>query len=374
MIQIPSLIDRQSAVVTTFLILVLSVVYGCSSDGDDEPVQIPATVPDLLNYEIRQSTGVALNLTQASADATVTSALLTGTFNRITEAFTLNVQPAAMVVSAADFLSALDTALGGGNINFSDYSLHVTGAAIWVGDGNPISGEFDIFDDAVRKITVSVNPDVNNGMPGVDITYWPNGEGNPGSSVTSLTWVELDAVFDEPGAEAYARIAAFAYSMLRFMYEQGELVILALEFLGDNDALLESTGSVEESCDTFPLAPSSPVLDPGMSTVSWYDASFNNDLGPGDTFYLDFIECWDDDETDSFDTLYDGTVNFVNYTEVESGGVVTRIGFEPTAGPGGIDYDYLEITETETTLSEVLLEFNETITLNGGFSMVFTSP
>lgn len=360
---------------TSLLILILAVISGCGGGGDDgEVVEIPADIPELLNYEIHQSTGISLNLNQGGGDATVTSTSLVGTFNRITEEFTLNIQPAAMTVSAADFLSVLDMELG--NVHFSDYRLHVINVMSWVGDNNPTSGVFDIFDDAVRKITVSVNPDVNNtGMPGVDVTYWPNGEGDPGSSVLeSFTWDELDAVFDDTSADAYARIASFAYSMLRFMYEQSELVIHTLEFLGDNDASLEQIGSIAESCDTFPLAPLPPALDPGMSKVSWYDASHDNSLGSGDTFYLDFTECWDDDETDDFDTLYDGTVNFVNYTELESGGVLTRIGFEPTAGLSGIDFDYLEITETETTVSNVILETSETITLNGGFSMVFTSP
>lgn len=368
-------IFKQIFAASTLLTLILSVTSGCSSSGGDGDVveEIPATVPDILNYEIRQGAGISLVLSQ-NPQATVSSTSLTGTFNRITEAFTLNVQPAAMAVSAGDFLSQLDIDLG--NTNFSDYSLHVITAASWVGDNNPTSGEFDIFDDAARKITISVIADVKStGIPGVTITYWPNGADDPGSSVSdSFTWDELNALFDEPAAEPYARIAAFAYSMLRFMYEQGELVIQALEFLSENDTLLEQTGSIVESCDTYPVAPLPPVSDPGMSTFSWYDASHDNSLGPGDTFYLDFFECWDDDQIDDFDSLNNGTVNFVNYTEVETGGVLTRIGFEPTTEPGGIDFDYLNITETETTISNVILETSEAITINGSFSMIFTSP
>lgn len=370
-----------------FLISVAFTISSCGGGGDGDVVDTPATVPDVLNYEIRQGTEVSLVLSQ-NPQATVSSTLLTGTFNRITEAFTLNVQPAApgdnvqpaaMAVSASDFLAELDTeleiALGEGNVvNFSNYSLHVNTTVAWVGDDNPTSGEFDIRDGHIpaHKITVRVIPDADGqGTPGVDIIFVPTDSPNQS---TLLTWEQLDGVFDDPTAEPYARIASFAYSMLRFMYEQGELVIFALNFLGDNDDLLEQIGQVSEICDTYPLAPSPAVLDPGMSQVSWYDASHDNSLGSGDTFYLDFTECWDDDETDDFDTLYDGTVNFVNYTEVESGGVLTRIGFEPTTGTGGIDFDYLEITETETTVSNVILETSETITLTGGFSMIFTSP
>jgi hypothetical protein len=349
-------------------VLVLGLLFlgGCSSD-DDEVADVPATVPVDLNYEIRQGTGVSLVLSQ-NPQVTVTSTQLTGSYNRNTLAFTLNVQPDAMNVSAADFLSQLDSDLG---TDFSNYSLHVTEDVAWVGDDNPSSGVLEIYDDPVRKITISVV------STGVEITYWPNGADDPSSSQTdSLTWEEFDSVFGEPTAESYTQIAAFAHSLLRFMYEQGDLVIQALELIGENDTLLEETGSVEESCDVYPLPPSPAVANnPGLIRVNWYDADNSIDLGPGDTVYLSFIECWDDDESDNFDTLYDGGVNLVNYTEVESGGVLTRIGFEPSStSDGGIVYDNLKITETETTDSNVDIKVSEEIMLSGSFSMVFTSP
>ena len=363
----PTLILRQTFAITAFVVLILSVNAGCSSGGDGEVIDIPATIPDVLNYEMRQGSGVSLVLSQ-NPQATVTSTSLTGSFNRITQAFTLNAQPEVMAVDATDFLNGL---LG---TEFNNYILAVNTASSWVGDGSPTTGEFDVRDGPVNRIRVSVNPNVQPGVPGVDITYSPNGDAGP-HTTSSFSWVDFDSLFDDAGAEDYEKIAAFAYSMLRFMYEQGELVIFALEFIGDNDTLLEQTGRIEESCDTYPLAPSPPPsVIPGMSRFSWYDASFDNSLGAGDTFYLDFTECWDDDPNDDFDTHYQGTVNFVNYTEVESGGVLTRIGFEPGNTPGGIDFEFLKITETETTLTNIVLATDETITLTGGFSMVFTAP
>jgi hypothetical protein len=371
----PILIIRQAFVIAALVVLILSVNAGCSSGGDGDVVDIPATVPDVLNYEIRQGTGIFLNLNQGG-DATVTSTLLSGTFNRITQAFTLNVQPDAMTVGAGDFLSQLDADLG--NTDFSNYRLHITTSAAWVGDGDPTSGKFEIFDDEVRKITISVIADADNtGLPGVQITYWPDGEGNPGSSVSEFTWDDFDGLFDNQTAEPYARIAAFAHSLLRFMYDQGELVIQGLELISENDTLLEETGTVEQNCDTFyPLTPTPAVsYDPGFIKVNWTDVNHDNGLGPGDTVYLGFTECWVDDDTDTFDTLYDRTINLVNYTEVENAGVLTRIGFEPSgSADGGVDFDYLKITETETTPPNVIIKTGETITLSGGFSMVFTAP
>ncbi len=359
------------------LMLLLMITTSCSSSDGGGSVNIQATVPDQLSYEIRQVAGISLSLEQAGAQATITSTLLTGTFNRITEAFTLNTQPAAMTVSAMGFLGLLDAALGSG-IDFSNYSLHVTTAAAWVGDGNPTSGEFEIFDNDFRKITVTVNPNVNNsGIAGVDIIYWPDGEGSPGTSQSiSVTWDIFDGVFDDNGAAAYARIASFAYSALRFMYEQGEIVILSLEAIGDFDTLLEQQGSVAESCDTYPFPPDQPVPDPGMSVLTWSDASLDGELGPGDSFSWNLTQCWDDDETDTIDQLLHGVINLAGYTEVVNAGIITRIGFEPFNGPGGIDFVGLELTETDTdaNANQVIFDISDKATLNGGFSMVFTSP
>ena len=366
--------------VSAFLLLTISLTTGCGSDDDDgEAFSPPGTVPDQLNYTISQDGNKTLTLSQ-NPSATVSSTLLTGTFTQSSQAFTVNVQPAAMIVSADEFLDPLDTELSADleeSVDFGSYSLHVTSTIAWIADDNPTSGELDIRDDPdpVRKITVRVNPDADGlGNPGVDIILTP---ASGPSQTTSVTWEVLDGLLDDGNAAAYTRIASFAYSLLRFMYEQGGLVIQVLEFLGENDLSLEQNLSILEPCDTYPplLPPDQVVANPGDSLISWTDSSFDGELGPGDSFLVSFTECWDDGATD-IDTLFHGAVNFRNYTEVQTGGVITRVGFEPTGGPGGIEYPFpgLEITETETSLTNTLVRFDETITISGGFNMVFTSP
>jgi hypothetical protein len=270
-----------------------------------------------------------------------------------------------MTVSAPAFLDGLL------NTDFNEYILQVNEALAWTGDGSPTSGEFDIRDPVVQAlIRVNITP------TGVDLAYYSSGDPNdPPTGSESLTWDQFDDLFGS-AAPDYQQIAAFAHNVLHFMFEQGGLVIQALELISENDIQLEETGTVEQNCDSYPQPPLPAVAyDPGLIKVNWYDADNSIDLGPGDTVHLGFIECWDNDETDTIDTFYDGTVNLVNYTEVENAGVVTRIGFEPSAsGTGGIQYDYLDITETETTGSNVVFVTSETLTLSGGFSMIFTSP
>ena len=351
-------------------IAVLSVLFlvscGGGGGGDGDVVDDPATVPDVLSYEIRQTTGIDLVINQAEKQATVSSALLTGSFDRINEGFTLLPFGPSMSVDAESFLDGLyDT-------EFNQYVLQVTGTLKWKGDDSPTDGKFDIRDQITQAlIQVSVTP------AGVDLAYFPSSVAeNPLSS--SISWEAFDSLFENQSAEDYQRIAAFAYNLLRFMYEQGGLVINSLEYLSDNDLLLEQNLSLFESCDPYPYATTDPtVSDPGETLITWNDSSFDGSLGPGDSFLVSYTECWDNEESDNFDQLYNGAVNLVNYVEVENAGVITRIGFEPfQALAGGINFDNFEIIETETDANQglVIIEQAEKLILKGGFSIVFTSP
>jgi len=369
-VKTPILILRQVFTIAALVALILSVNAGCSSDDDGDAVSIPATIPDVLNYEISQGTGVSLVVSQNS-EATISSMALKGSFTRSTEAFTLmNSSVPMMSVSTLGFLDSL--LLG----TYNDYSLAVNTTLQWTGNGNPTSGEFDLRVGPVNRIRVTVNPDVTPGVAGVDISYSPNGDAVPPLQSSSVTWDEFDGLFGS-AAPDYQQVAAFGYIVLRFIYEQGGLVIQGLELISENDTLLDETGTVEQNCDTFyPLTPTPAVsYDPGFIKVNFTNVNHDNGLDPGDTVYLGFTECWVDDDNDTFDTLYDRTINLVNYTEVQSGGVLTRIGFEPSASAdGGVAFDYFKITETETIPPNVIIKTGETITLTGGFSMVFTAP
>lgn len=379
----PDYKDKYSVPVFLMLALLVVNLAGCFGGGGDDEVDIdvPATVPEQLSYEIKQLEGVSLTVAagQEARQVIVSLAFMTGTYNRMTEGFTLDpFGPRIMTVSASDFLAELDTQLSdtlGETVNFSEYAMQVVESAAWVGTGDPVSGKFDIYDDAVRKITVTVNANVNDsGVSGVDIDYWPFGGAGESQSV-SVTWQQLEGLFDDESAEPYARIAAFAYSVMRFMYEQGDLVVRTLEYIAENDLQLERDAMVSENCDVYPLVPVPSVADPGMSTLNWVDESLNNELGAGDSFFWIFDQCWIDDDTDNIDLLLHGKFDLMNYVESVTNDVITRIGFEAGgSSPSGIVYQDLDITETETTLENVILKVDDALTINGGFDMIFFTP
>jgi len=361
----PILILRQVFAIAAFVVLILSVNAGCSSDDDGDAVSIPGTVPNLLNYEISQVSGVSMTLA-VNPEANVSSMLMNGTLDRTSEIITLNAQTLpAMVVSAAGFLDSLDPL-------FNDYQLRVISAATWTGNGDPTSGEFEIVSSSSPD---TINVKVNNAIPGVDVTYLQNG-----IEVDSipLTWQAFADAFDTPPVgQEFAAVASFATSLLRLVYEQGELVVRTLEFIGENSDLMEAIGTVGEDCDMFPLdrPPDITVADPGSFTVGWNDADNDQGISSGDRVYLDFFECWVNEEPGLVARLYNRGITFNNYTEVQSGNVITRVGFESPDGiVAGMVFDFLEITETEDNGINTVISSANTIRVSGGFSMVFTAP
>jgi hypothetical protein len=354
---------RRIPTLITLLTVILFVAAGCSSDDDDDAVNIPGTVPNLLNYEISQVSGVSMTLA-VNPEATVSSMLLNGTLDRSSEIITLNAQTLpAMDVSTVGFLQDLEP-------SFVGYKLYVISAATWTGNGDPTSGEFDIV-SANELDTINVK--INN--TGVVVTYTPNGV-EPTS--ISLPWQAFDDAFDNPQeGEEFAAVASFATSLLRLVYEQGELVVRTLEFIGENSDLMEAIGTVGEDCDMFPVdrPPDIMVADPGSFTVGWNDEDNDTSISSGDRVYLDFFECWVNEEPGLVARLYNRGITFNNYTEVQSGNVITRVGFESPDGiVAGMVFDFLEITETEDNGINTVISSANTIRVSGGFSMVFTAP
>jgi hypothetical protein len=83
------------------------------------------------------------------------------------------------------------------------------------------------------------------------------------------------------------------------------------------------------------------------------------------------------DDFDDDDELVNGGIDLVGYNEViDANNRLIRIGFE-TVGqvPGGVIYNNLTIAETEQSPpGTFIIDPWDTITVTGGFSIVFSEP
>lgn len=254
----------------------------------------------------------------------------------------------------------------------NDFTLDVTDLFIFQdfpANPFPISGGILVTregDPQPDPITISVidnNP--LDAVPDVRITV--------GMATSEFTWLEFEALEDDPTANEDHQFAAFSYDSLMFMLVMLEFSVNALEDIGDLEAVLTS-GPVVETCDAFAdegLSAPPGIPDAGELTVTWNDDNSDGTLNPGDGFNWLLADCWDNDPTDNIDDLLNGEIDTIGYTEViTSAGLIDIIGFEPFGDdPGGVIFTNFSFTETDSSTNPPTLE--EVTTLNGGFSIIF---
>jgi len=202
----------------------------------------------------------------------------------------------------------------------------------------------------------------------------------------SLTWTEFDDLDDT--APEWQRLGDFAYSAtIEFMLELAEFGLEGLSLIDED---LVQVGQRVLTCDAFGAAglsvpPPPPVIpDAGSLTFAWLDDAADGEVGPGDSFRMEFEYCLDDDPTDDIDELVNGTIRLNSYTEVaterNTTNFITRVGFEgtsPAARPGGLAFETLERWEVidmdgSGPLTTTDAELNTVI--DGRLVLVFFEP
>jgi hypothetical protein len=191
-----------------------------------------------------------------------------------------------------------------------------------------------------------------------------------GGTATFFGWDAFDDVLGDSMAPDWQRRGALGLSGLDFVYEQALGVVDALNLIDD---FLASSNPLEQMCDSFMGTPPVGVLTQGMFTLTWLGSG---SVQPGDDFRWQFTDCWVDDPFDDVDQVLNGGIDLLGYTSVESGGNLTRTGFEPyLMSDGGVVFDNFETVEVvEDGLGNFAIEPGTRVTLNGGFVVVFFAP
>lgn len=336
------------------LFLASVMMFGCGGGGgdDDGGGGTPApTVPETLNYGVSAQWYSPTDLLRSTLSGdpplafVLTSINLQGTYNRITQATTLqNNTSMGFTVTPNPFTGEGTLTLG---------VLIPNGTTVrWVDGNDPTEGAFWLTVATpglgFNEVRVTVNANAGGqGIAGVDIVALS--ELTPVANV-SLSWAEFDAVEDDDEAPLYQKVAVLGYSGWQFVYRFVSLAYTSLEKTVTNDTTIESSGSITLNGDTFPAA------GPATLQITWLDDG-NGTLGPNDDFDCLFTDWWVDTPGD-IDNLYNGTLQLTGYTETSAPNVI------------GGDFVFNNFTEEETQGGAILTD--DMLTVNGGFNFTLT--
>ncbi|MCE5274420.1 MAG: hypothetical protein ABFD70_06745 [Syntrophaceae bacterium] len=284
----------------------------------------------------------------AMGEAAISGAV-SGTYATEPASITLNSGPAVRI----------ETGLWEGSLGILSINLNTDIESI---DGdNPDQGTMVVYVGEVPDFDYNILVTITDA--GVELRY------NGGDPPSIYSWDEFLALLENDEAEEWEKQASFAVSVLSFVTSQVSFVAEFLIIIEDdaNEASLEGAGHITIAGDPFP-----PIIEAaGNQTFGWEDSSANGDLGPGDDFTWTFTD-YGKDSSDDIDQIADGTVELLSFTENET---PFRLGFEPYGGPGGVFFHDFSLYEVEEGPPGVFTpDIGTEITINGGYTIIFTEP
>ncbi len=278
------------------------------------------------------------------------------------------------IVSNEDTMISIEPVVEGGNIS-GIYDLD--NDTITLDPGPRIKATTNLWGEPTETMWMNFNTDIVS----VDGDHPTDGTvvdlENTDETQVQYSWEEFEELFwnDDYNYETWERQASCAYYVINFMFYQVRFVKDALLLIEENDTVLPAQ-SVTIDGDTFTGTPPNGWDETGSLVLS----CTSGDAGPGSDFREVFNDFWMNDEDDSIDTLYDGTVNFVGFLEDsdDARDVITAIGFVPNSeeDPGGVFFDEpgLTVYETEETSPGVFSDETPSYTITGRYSIMFFEP
>jgi hypothetical protein len=347
------------ALIIPFFFLFLSTSCGGGGGGgggggDDGGGDGGGQTLNEYNFQLDILADNPLRLSAAMGSATLEALAgpITGTYTLDSETISLNGGPMMKITT-----DLWDAPLG-------TLTINVNTPIESSGGDNPSKGE----------IGIAVGDSPYDYFIAVTITdTWVNLSLNGGEPVP-YTWDEFDELIgsDKPD---WQKQASFASNIVGFIFSQLNFDIKAITLIEENDTEL-SKRSVTINGDTFTGTPPAGHDAKGTLILS----STDGNVGPGSDFSEVFNDYWVNDPSDDIDQLYDGSVRFVGFLEDsdDARDVITAIGFVPNGAddPGGVFFDGegLTIYETEETSGVFSIDEAATLTITGGYSIMFYEP
>ena len=335
-----------------FAALTCSLLLGAGCAGAEDPVLSDAQILSLYGFSMQTAAG-GIGVSVSSDNLNITTTNFGGAYSTVTAEFALEL---GSQMDVRDLSTSF----------FGDLQIEVTEVIVIPPGGDPTQGAIEITstdDSFAGTITVRVNPSVSPGVPGVDIEHDTDDDGTPEVTIT-LPWNN----FDDSGSQPQ-QIADFAHSALMLLIDQLYIVVESFELIDINFDTLEAQGQIAGDCDSFPVGvmpPASVTMHPGSHTFSWGDAAANGSIGPGDEFFWDFVDCYQEQTVSRRDVLYNGSIELTGYNETISEGFLTRIGYE--LGDGGLAYNNFSISAVDVVAPQAMIV--DTLNFSGGFSLV----
>lgn len=339
------------------------------NNGDQPPVG--AEMLDLYNYTLSMNnTEPFLTLSQPvpGSEGERSLQILTGSNNPITG--TYEPQTRQVIFNEGSTFRAILSNFWGETTE-TDFSILIEDSIVFqdglpgIQDGLPTQGALTLFYDGNRVNIAFVS---ENDIPGVSMSR------NGGETV----FYGFDAFEDllDQNIYPWQQKACLAFFVFEEFAEQIIFVARTTDTINASEAVLESSGSVSFDCGTFP----EDSAGEASRTFTWLDADGDAQVGAGDDFRWDFVQCWDNDEESLIDDLMNGRVDLaglINNTEQrDSVDVMTQFGFGPEqANTGGVIFTNLEHTEIEEETEGIFTpEPRRSYTINGGYTILFTEP
>lgn len=334
-----------------FLLFVPLVALACGGGGDDV---VDDTEPVILaQYRfsvIGQQGGLSVSLDEGVLGLDPDPGRgpgLTGTYT---------VATGGIVLATGSFFEILD----GAEVLLGDVDVEIVEDLTIPVDGPPTSGAL-----LMTWGETLVRADVTSAPPGVNISV-------DGGAATYYDWDALEDALDAGAmAPTEVAVAGLASGGVRVMIELMGMVVESFDLIDDDLIYYNPFTVYGDGFAPTHVAPPG-VEDPGFFTLGWDDApgAGFDEVGPGDSFEWNFWDYWEDDPFEDYDDFYVGRILLENFTEVlDANDRLVRIGFEPSAQPGGVTFD--DFTRGEVDLFGTMPQVHLDTTFNGRLTIVF---